>query len=146
MPKLIVIIVIAAAVLGVILYAGQQGGGTLPSAAPKAQQRAQSQPRSVELPLLEQNKSGISGMVKMTEVEGKLMVMVDVKGAPTGVSQPAHIHLGRCPGVGEVKYPLTNLTNGKSETTLNTTIDMLKEQLPLSLNVNDVACGTLFEE
>ncbi|TSC65519.1 MAG: hypothetical protein CEO21_394, partial [Microgenomates group bacterium Gr01-1014_80] len=54
--------------------------------------------------------------------------------------------LGRCPDVGEIKYPLTNLMNGKSETTLNTTIDMLKEQLPLSLNVNDVACGTLFEE
>lgn len=50
--------------------------------------------------------------------------------------QPAHIHVGGCPGVSSVAYPLSNVIDGRSETYLDTTIDSLKLQVPLTINVH----------
>src|SRR5438067_2300451 len=58
--------------------------------------------------LAEENKSGESGTVMLKEENGKTTVTVTLTGFTKDVEQPAHIHIGMCPGVGTVKYPLTN--------------------------------------
>lgn len=105
----------------------------------------------VTVSLAQQNDSGESGTATLTEVDGKVMVMLNMIGAPAGVTQPAHIHVGACPNVGAVKYPLTSPVNGKSETTLDVTLAQLKGELPLGINVHKsqaeagvyVSCGDL---
>ncbi len=104
----------------------------------------------VAVVLPEQNNSGESGSAILTEVDGKVKVMLNMTGAPN-VAQPAHIHVGICPDVGDVKYPLTSVTGGISETTLDVTLDQLRSELPLGINVHKsqaevstyVSCGDL---
>ena len=105
----------------------------------------------VTVTLLEQNKSGESGTATLSEVDGKVKVTLNLTGAPAGVTQPAHIHVGKCPDVGAVKYPLTSPVKGVSETMLDVTLAQLKSELPLGINVHKsaeeakvyVACGDL---
>jgi len=89
--------------------------------------------------LSEQNDSEQSGTATLIEVDGKVMVTVNTTGGMADVAQPAHIHVGECPEVGAVKYPLTNVVNGVSETTLDVTLDQLKSELPLGINVHKSA-------
>lgn len=106
--------------------------------------------KEMTVDLKEQNLSSQSGKAVLKELNGKIMVSLDLKGA-TVTPQPAHIHMGACPTVGAVKYPLTNLVNGKSETTLDVTLAQLKADMPLAINVHKsaaqagvyVACGDL---
>ncbi len=99
----------------------------------------------------EQNDSGESGSAVLTEKDGKVTVSLDMTGAPAGVPQPAHIHVGSCPDVGAVAYPLTNVVDGKSVTVLDTTFALLDAKEPLAINVHKsvpetkvyVSCGNL---
>lgn len=99
----------------------------------------------------EQNNSGEFGTATLTEENDKVKVVLKMTGAPAGVTQPAHIHIGSCPEVGAVKYPLTSPVNGLSETTLDVTLDQLKAAMPLAINVHKsvpegsvyVSCGDL---
>lgn len=101
--------------------------------------------------LSEQNESGESGTATLTETDGKVKVMLNLTGTPAGVTQPAHIHVGSCPDVGAVKYPLESPVGGVSETVLDITLDQLRAELPLGLNVHKsaaeasvyVSCGDL---
>lgn len=160
MPTLIIIILLVLGTLGGYFLLGDK----FPFAVPKTStSRSIAQPtrqiyqppvREVAVSLNEENDSKQYGTAMLKEEGGKIMVMIDLNGATQGIKQPAHIHLGNCPGVGEVKYPLTSLENGKSETVLNTTFDDLKKYLPLAINVHKseteakiyTACGNLFSE
>jgi hypothetical protein len=51
---------------------------------------------------------------------------VTIDMTPAAPSQPAHIHVGTCPGVGAVDFPLTSVANGKSETTVNASWDTIQ--------------------
>ncbi len=101
--------------------------------------------------LLEQNSSGEFGTATLTEEDGQVFVTLNMTGFSENVSQPAHIHMGSCPDVGGVIYPLTNVLNGESETTINVTFDQLEDELPLAINVHKsvenasvyVACGDI---
>jgi hypothetical protein len=101
--------------------------------------------------LTRQNDSGEFGTATLTEEDGQVIVTLNLVGVPQNVSQPAHIHNGSCPDVGGVKYPLTNVLNGESETTINVTFDQLEDELPLAINVHRsvenasvyVACGDI---
>lgn len=99
-----------------------------------------------------QNDFAEKGTVTFTEMNGKTTVAVDVFGASVvGSSQPAHIHVGACPNPGAIKYPLTNVVDGRSETILDVTLAQLKKELPLAINLHKsaaeakvyVACGDL---
>ena len=86
-----------------------------------------------------QNNSGQSGTATLTEENGKVKVMLSLTGGDYTSPQPAHIHAGACPTPGAVTYPLTNVVNGKSETTINATMEQLKAKMPLAINVHKSA-------
>lgn len=100
--------------------------------------------------LLEQNKSKQAGIATITELGNKVSVKLQIAGASSS-AEPAHIHAGKCPKPGEVKYPLTDVVGGISETMLDVSLSTLKSMMPLSINVhkskaeiqNYVACGDL---
>src|SRR6185369_16952367 len=48
----------------------------------------------VKVALDPQNNSGQSGMVTITEVQGKAKVILNLTGAPSKTLEPAHIHTG----------------------------------------------------
>lgn len=101
--------------------------------------------------LSEQNESSQSGVATLIQRDGKVVVTLNLTGAPTAVPQPAHIHVGTCPDVGAVAYPLTNVVNGVSETTLEVTMADLAAKQPFGINVHKsvpeasvyVSCGDL---
>ena len=93
-------------------------------------------PQVLSLVLSENSNSGENGTATLKEVDGKVVVSVELTGQPEGTIQPMHIHKGSCPGVGDVLYPLTNAVMGKSETTLEVTMDALLAQAPIAINVH----------
>jgi hypothetical protein len=101
--------------------------------------------------LAEQNDSGESGTATFTQVDGKAVITLSMDGAPEDVVQPAHIHIGACPDVGGIQYPLLSPVNGASVTTLDVSVDQIFSELPLAINVHKsqpeasvyVSCGDL---
>lgn len=107
--------------------------------------------RTITVKLEPQGGSGRSGIAVLAELQGKVKVVMNLSGPSVGVLRPAHIHVGSCPGVGEVKYPLTSLKDGASQTDLDVSLDELMTQLPLAINVHKspeepsiyLACGNI---
>jgi LPXTG-motif cell wall-anchored protein len=81
-----------------------------------------------------------AGTVDITDngAAGFTVVLNMTQPRPAGAdaSQPAHIHVGTCPGVGAVDVPLTNVVGGKSTT--NVTNKKLSDILaaPHAINVH----------
>ena len=94
-----------------------------------------------------QNNSGLSGTATLEDEDGSLKVTLKLKNTVLGIiapAKPAHIHFGSCANIGDVKYPLNSVVNGKSETIIKTSLADLKAQLPLVINVHksDAEAGT----
>lgn len=108
---------------------------------------------TLQVALNEQNKSGQSGQAVVTQLgTSTVKVVLNITGKPSGVAQPAHIHVGSCPAPGAVKYPLTSVDKGASQTEIpNLTLEQLLAQGPLAINVHKsatelgayVACGNI---
>lgn len=79
--------------------------------------------------LAAQNNSGETGTATLTKAgDNQTKVVLDVKGAPAGVSQPVHIHKGTCDKLDpKPAYPLSPLVNGKSESTISASLDSLEK-------------------
>ena len=101
--------------------------------------------------LSEQNCSGESGTATLTQVGGDVQVVIALKGGPATTPQPAHIHTGTCANLGGVAYPLSNIVNGASTSTVKgVTIDKLLGASN-AINVHEsaanigkyVACGNI---
>jgi hypothetical protein len=98
-----------------------------------------------------QNNSGQMGTAVLTDLgNGQTKIVVDTTN-PTAAVQPIHIHEGTCANLTpQVKHPLTNTANGKSETTLNVAMSALLAS-PHAINVHKsqpeaavyVACGEI---
>lgn len=97
---------------------------------------------------------GVSGQSGTAIFQGdgdKTKVTLSMIGKKFTTPQPAHIHVGKCPNPGVVKYPLNNVVDGKSETTISVDIKELFADLPLAVNVHEsvekssvyTACGDL---
>jgi hypothetical protein len=95
-----------------------------------------------------------SGTAMLSEdVDGNLIIELQLSGGNYTQPQPAHIHVGSCPGVGAVEYPLTSVTNGNSTTTLEgvSLADVTNVSGGLAINVHKsaaeasiyTACGEL---
>ena len=79
--------------------------------------------------LAPQNNSAESGTATLTKAgNNQTKVVLDVQGAPSGVSQPVHIHKGTCDKLDpKPAYPLSPVVNGKSETMVNASLDSLEK-------------------
>jgi acetamidase/formamidase len=65
-----------------------------------------------------QNGSGEDGTLTLEQKGADVVVTIDLKKG-TKLAQPAHIHPGTCAKLNPApKYPLTNVVDGKSTTTL----------------------------
>lgn len=95
--------------------------------------------------------SGQSGTAVFQGDGDNTKVTLAMTGKVFSSPQPAHIHTGKCPSPGAVKYPLNNVVDGESETILTVKIEDLFADLPLALNVHEsaekssvyTACGDL---
>lgn len=99
-------------------------------------------------------QTGVSGQSGTAVFQGdgaNTKVVLTMIGKKFTSPQPAHIHVGKCPNPGVVKYPLNNVVDGKSETTISVDIKDLFADLPLAVNVHEsaekasvyTACGDL---
>jgi hypothetical protein len=107
--------------------------------------------KSVTVKLSQQNKSGESGTARLTAAGDKTKVEISIKGAPKGVSQPAHIHDGTCAKLDpKPKYGLQNVVDGKSSSEVPVSLDKLMGE-KVAINVHKsaeeakvyVACGNI---
>ncbi|MDO8496139.1 MAG: cupredoxin domain-containing protein [bacterium] len=122
-----------------------------PSPTPTESPSTMKMVKRVTVKLNAQNSSKQSGEAVLTEIDGKVKVELQLAAGASEVAQPAHIHVGSCPKPGEVKYPLTSVVNGSSETMLDVSLNDLTLGLPLAINVHKsstepsvyVACGDL---
>ncbi|MBI2098365.1 MAG: CHRD domain-containing protein [Candidatus Wildermuthbacteria bacterium] len=143
-------------ILGIVVVAGigwylWSTGALTPSPAETPGNTDQEETVKIMVALGAQNNSGMSGTATLTEENGKTKVTLSLSGAPQGVAQPAHIHMNSCANIGAVKYPLTPLVNGNSETLADVSLAELKAGLPLSINAHKsaeevsvyVACGDI---
>jgi hypothetical protein len=76
-----------------------------------------------------QNSSGETGTATLTKAgENQTKVVLEVQGGPSSGSQPVHIHKGTCAKLDpKPAFPLSPVVNGKSETTVNASLDSLEK-------------------
>lgn len=107
-------------------------------------------PREVTIMMSSQNESGEVGAARINEVDGRAKITLQLTGGPSNISQPTHIHDGTCQVLGTIKYPLTTVRNGSSETILPISFPDLVSRLPLAISVHKslsddstVSCGDI---
>lgn len=88
----------------------------------------------VTVSLQAQNNSNITGDAKLETEDGQTKVTFDLENAAG--PHPAHLHEGTCANLTPApKYPLTDVTAGKSETTVATTLSEL-QGTPHAINLH----------
>lgn len=92
---------------------------------------------ALTLDLQEQNNSGITGTVEFSPTsEGTVEVEIELDGSDGG-PHPAHVHPGSCADLDPApKWPLTNVVDGKSKTTIDAELSELTAQ-EYAVNVHD---------
>lgn len=104
---------------------------------------------TVQVELSEQGGSGQSGTATLEPADGMTRVVLELSNAPAE-PQPVHIHSGTCEDLGGVEYPLENLQDGTSETTVDVPLDELRGGA-FAINAHEseeniqnyVACGNI---
>lgn len=142
---LVIYIILGAIIYGVVYYffLNKNNGYNYSKSSTQYSSPSPSQAatisRETTVTLKSVNASNEAGTAILTEENGQTRVEISLIGYTKDVVQPAHIHIGNCPGVGSVKYPLTSVLNGISTTMLSVTLDQLKQELPLAINVHKSA-------
>jgi LPXTG-motif cell wall-anchored protein len=106
--------------------------------------------QAVTIQLAQQSGSGISGTATLTPMGAQTRVVVTVTGAGAG-PQPMHIHTGTCVNVNpQPAFPLTSVTNGGSQTTVNVPLSQIQGMAHVILMHKSptevplyVACGNI---
>ena len=115
-----------------------------------AQQASPAGSQSTTVQFNPQNNSGESGTATLTAQGSQTHVVINLNGAPPS-AQPAHIHQGTCANLNpKPQYPLNDVTNGKSDTTVNASLASLMNGNS-AINVHKsaaeiqtyVACGNI---
>lgn len=91
-----------------------------------------------------------SGTASLTARGNQTQVSLNIKPGEKGAAQPVHIHEGGCPAPGAVKYPLTNVVDGRSTTTIDAKLaDLLTGGFAINAHLSTadagkyVACGVI---
>lgn len=106
---------------------------------------------SVTVKLEAQNNSGESGTATLMPEGDKTKVVILLSGAPAGVAQPAHIHLGTCDKLDKApKWKLEPLKDGKSTTVVPVSLEtILKDKTAINVHKSAaeiqvyVSCGNI---
>ena len=152
------IVVIVLLLGGFLLYKNSQTKqatkGPVVVTATVAPTQSPQEKNEVKFALKEVSSSSQSGTAELYDENGKVKVVLSLTGGNFTKPQPAHIHSGTCPTVGKIVYPLNDVVNGKSETTISASMKDLIGQLPLAVNVHKsqtelkvyTACGDIPQE
>jgi len=155
LKNILIYLVVGGLVYWLIYYlmVGNKGTSMYPTTSPAATTETQTgtMMEKMMVALAAQNDSDETGTATLEEVDGKTVVTIAVENEPAGASQPAHIHVGACPTPGVVVYPLNNVVDGVSITTIDVNLADLGAQLPLAVNLHKsaaeskvyVSCGDL---
>jgi len=123
---------------------------TVPLTTPSPEAETLMVPKSVTM--VAQNESQQPGEAMFTDMgDGRTRVVITLTGKVSAVAQPAHIHVGSCPLPGAVRYPLTDVVSGRSETTIEADMGSLFGPEAMAVNVHKsaaessvyVSCGDL---
>jgi hypothetical protein len=106
---------------------------------------------TVSVKLEAQNNSGQSGSATLMPEGKNTKVVIQIPGAPGGVAQPAHIHLGTCDKLDKApKWNLEAVKDGRSVTVVPVSLDtILKEKTAINVHKSAaeaqiyVSCGNI---
>ena len=98
-----------------------------------------------------QNNSGQTGTATLTPEGDKTKVVILLSNAPSGVAEPAHIHLGQCDKLDKApKWKLEAVKDGRSTTVVPVALDtILKEKSAINIHKSAaeiqvyVSCGNI---
>jgi hypothetical protein len=105
----------------------------------------------ITIQLAAQNNSGQTGTATLTPEGDKTKVVILLTHAPSGVAQPAHIHLGTCDKLDKApKWKLEAVKDGRSTTMVPVSLDaILKEKTAINIHKSAeeiqvyVSCGNI---
>lgn len=106
---------------------------------------------TITVKLEAQNNSGQNGVATLIPEGGKTKVVIEIPNAPTGVAQPAHIHLGTCDKLDKApKWNLEAVKGGRSVTMVPVSLDtILKDKTAINIHKSAaeaqiyVSCGNI---
>ena len=108
-------------------------------------------PHARNIAIGQQNGAGQTGTASLKQVGNDMQVSISLKHAPKG-AEPAHIHKGTCANLDPAPaYPLKDVVNGKSVTTVHNLTWAMLMKGHYAINVHKsaadlktyVACGDL---
>lgn len=103
-------------------------------------------PKSVTVKMVALNNSGENGTAIVTqEADGGIQVAVTLSGAPAGVAQPTHIHIGTCGNINKApEYALKNTVDGKGTSLVPgvTLAELLKGKYAINVHKSTSDLGT----
>jgi CHRD domain len=113
-PVLLAVVCLLVAL--VVGCGGDEENGAADQAPSVVETATEAAPEGLEVELAEENASGQSGTATLTPNEDGTF-NVDLELSPASEeAQPAHIHEGSCPDVGDVLAPLKDVVDGTSTT------------------------------
>jgi hypothetical protein len=105
---------------------------------------------TVDVDLDEVDGSGVTGTATLSADNGQTTVSIEIEGGPEGGVHPVHIHDGTCEDLGGVAYPLDDIEDSMSETTVDVALeDLLAGEYAINIHLSAddmatwVACGNL---
>jgi len=106
---------------------------------------------TVTVKLEAQNNSGQTGTATLMPEGDKTKVVILLSNAPSGIAQPAHIHLGQCDNLDKApKWKLESVKDGSSTTVVPASLDtILKDKVAINIHKSAaeaqvyVSCGNI---